>query len=108
MEYPTLNATDTSREIIEVFGGYNHNLRINDGEFYDMNNLTSSYYPVLAPRKQRGTYKTPSDNPTGMIWKDSFCYCTCDSTSHLIFHKNEKKYDLGITTVPFNLHNWNA
>lgn len=100
MEYPTLNATDTSREIIEVFGGYNHNLRINDGEFYDMNNLTSSYYPVLAPRKQRGTYKTPSDNPTGMIWKDSFCYCTCDSTSHLIFHKNEKKYDLGITTVP--------
>ena len=95
MEYPTLNTTDTSREFIEVFGGYNHNLRINDGEFYDMNNLTSSHYPILAPRKQRGTYLTPNTNPTGMIWKDAFCYCTQIGTN-LHFVMNDADYDLGM------------
>ena len=44
MNYPTLIETEKTREVIDVFGGYNHNLRINDGEFYDMENLTSTYY----------------------------------------------------------------
>ena len=95
MEYPTLNTTDTSREFIEVFGGYNHNLRINDGEFYDMDNLTSSHYPILAPRKQRGTYLVPTTKPTGMIWKDAFCYCTQIGTN-LHFVMNNVDYDLGM------------
>ena len=58
---PTLTELPTSRDVIDVFGGYNHNLRIGNGEFYDMQNLTSAYYPLLAPRKQRGTYSTPND-----------------------------------------------
>ena len=36
MKYPTLTEQETSREMIDVFSGYNHNLRIKDGEFYDM------------------------------------------------------------------------
>ena len=73
MKYPTLNVLPTSRDMIGVFGGYNHNLLIGDGEFYDMKNLSSADYPVLAPRKKRGDYAKPA-SPQGLIAKDSLCY----------------------------------
>ena len=73
MKYPELQELGTSRQMIDVFRGYNHNLRIGEGEFYDMQNLTSSNYPVLSPRPKRGIYKSAS-NPTGLIAKDSLCY----------------------------------
>ena len=56
MKYPTLNEVNTTRDLIDTFGGYNHNLRINENEFYDMENLTGKYYPVLSPRGRRGIY----------------------------------------------------
>ena len=59
--------------MIDVFRGYNHNLRIGEGEFYDMKNLTSNDYPVLSPRERRGIYKTPGV-PQGMVAKDTLCY----------------------------------
>ena len=69
MEYPILNVKQKSRQMLDAFLGYNHNLRIGDNEFYDMKNMTSDYYPVLAPRKNRGVYK---DNikANGIIAKD--------------------------------------
>lgn len=73
MIFPTLNELNASRSMIDAFGGYNHNLRIGDGEFYDMKNLTSNYYPVLSPRGKRGVYASPS-NPRGLISKDSLGY----------------------------------
>lgn len=73
MKYPTLSALSTSREMVDIFAGYNHNLRIGNGEFFDMKNLTSDTYPVLSPRRQRGEYALPS-NPQGLIAKDSLCY----------------------------------
>ena len=76
MQLPTLSELATSRSVIDAFGGYNHNLRIGDGEFYDMKNLTSTYYPILSPRGQRGTYASPT-NPQGLIAKDSLCYHQC-------------------------------
>ena len=108
MEYPILNSTDTSREMIEVFGGYNHNLRINDGEFYDENNLTSTHYPLLAPRTHRGLYGKydttviTEDNlrgkPLGLLEKDALCY-VYKSGTNLHFVMNEYDYDLGMTTI---------
>ena len=80
MKLSKLNELPTSRDMIDVFGGYNHNLRISEGEFYDMTNLTSNDYPVLSPRPQRGTYQTYNEitgyppKPIGMITKDAFCY----------------------------------
>ncbi len=41
---------------IDVFGGYNHNLRISPGEYYDGENLTSSYYPLFMTRHSRATF----------------------------------------------------
>ena len=55
MFLPSLNEIDTNRDMVELFKGYNHNLRINDGEFYDMKNLTSDHYPTLSPRGKRGS-----------------------------------------------------
>lgn len=54
MYAPKLHETERSRDMIQEFRGYNHNLRIGDNEFYDMKNMTGSYYPVLSPRGKRG------------------------------------------------------
>ena len=71
--YPKLSELAATREMVDVFKGYNHNLRIGSGEFYDMKNLTSNDYPVLSPRPKRGIYVS-SGTPQGMIAKDTLCY----------------------------------
>lgn len=73
MRYPTLPVKESSRQIVEYFKGYNHNLRISDGEFFDMKNMTSDYYPVLSPRGKRGFYVKPA-SPQGLIAKEDICY----------------------------------
>jgi hypothetical protein len=73
MRYPILRELNTSREMLDVFKGYNHNLRIGDGEFYEMTNLSSDHYPILSPRSARGVYAHPG-LPQGIIAKDSLCY----------------------------------
>ena len=73
MKLPMLSPIGTTRELTNVFGGYNHNLRIGDGEFFDMQNLTSSDYPVISPRSKRGIYASPGA-ANGLIAKDSLCY----------------------------------
>lgn len=73
MQLPTLAELPAVRSVTEIFGGYNHNLRIGEGEFYDMKNLTSDYYPLLSPRDKRGTYIS-GINPQGLEAKDALCY----------------------------------
>ena len=91
MKYPKLTEIPTSRELVDVFKGYNHNLRIGDGEFYDMTNLSSDNYPVLSPRPKRGIYKTTT-NPQGMVAKDALCYV--DGSDFII---NETRVPMGLT-----------
>ena len=97
MEYPTLYVKQKSRQMSDAFLGYNHNLRINDSEFYDMKNMTSDYYPVLAPRKNRGVYKD-GVSATGLIAKDSICYV--DGTEFVI---GEDRIDMGLSDSPKDL-----
>lgn len=92
MLYPTLRELNTSRTLIDVFKGYNHNLRIGEGEFYDMKNLSSDSYPVLSPRPKRGIYATPN-TPQGMVAKDALCYV--DGGDFII---NEYRVSMGLTT----------
>ena len=54
IDYPTLKARTTSRELLDVFKGYNRNLRIKEGEFRNMENLSADAYPVLSVRGKRG------------------------------------------------------
>ena len=53
MILPNLKETYKATSTTDVFRGYNHNLRIADGEWFDMENMTSDYYPVLSPRGKR-------------------------------------------------------
>lgn len=73
MRLPTLQNRAAQLQTIEVWQGYNHNLQIGSGEFYDMGNMGSDFYPVLSPRGKRKTYLEP-ENAQGMIAKDSLCY----------------------------------
>ena len=98
MRFPMLNSESSSRDFIEAFGGYNHNLRIGDGEFYDMKNLTSSFYPLLAPRKPRGTLFATTDPPLALIEKDALCYVKVVGMT-LQFVMNGMPHNLGITSV---------
>ena len=53
--FPTLQKPASTREVTDVFAGYNHNRRIQDGEFYETKNLSTREFPLLANRQRRGT-----------------------------------------------------
>ena len=97
MEYPTLYVKGKSTQVTDAFAGYNHNLRINENEFYDMQNMTSDCYPVLAPRKNRGLYKD-GIQANGIIAKDRLCY-----VDGSCFVAGDKRIDMGLTDTPKTL-----
>ena len=70
---PQISSSNTSREFIDVFSGYDHNLKIGAGEFFDTKNLTNDLYPLLATRKKRGLVSTLTAGQ-GMIEKDALAY----------------------------------
>lgn len=63
----------TTRDLIQTFTGYNHNLRTPDGSFFDMGNLTSDLYPVMTQRKQRGTIGSVT-SPNGIVTNEKLAY----------------------------------
>ena len=69
MEFPILQEVSKHREMTTVFGGYNHQISCQEAQFYDMKNMTSDYYPVLSPRKNRGIVKQFT-NPQGILDKE--------------------------------------
>ena len=91
MKFPHLQARAAQRETVDVFRGYNHNLRIGAGEFYDMKNMTSDSFPVLSPRGRRGGYARPA-SPQGLIARDAVCYV--DGTGFVI---GETRVELGLS-----------
>lgn len=97
MKYPLLNVQSSSRQMVDTFKGYNHNLRIGDGEFFDMKNMTSDFYPVLSPRKKRGVYAS-LDKPLGLIAKDNLCYVDGKE-----FVMNEYRIDMDLNEEPKQL-----
>ena len=97
MRYPKLRVIQSSRQMADNFAGYNHNLRIADGELYDMKNMTSDSAPVLSPRKSRGLY-AKTNTPTGLICKDALCYT--DGRDFVINHYH---IDMGLSDEPKQL-----
>lgn len=97
MKYPSLKALPSSRQMTDTFLGYNHNLRIGDGEFFDMKNMTSDHYPILAPRGQRGVFTVPA-SCQGLIAKDGLCYV--DGGDFVV---GEYHVDLGLSDCPKQL-----
>ena len=97
MKYPKLRGLESSRQMVDTFKGYNHNLRIGDGEFFDMKNMTSDHYPVLSPRGKRGVYASPT-KVNGLISKDALCYV--DGSKFIM---NEYEVDMGLNDEPKQL-----
>lgn len=92
MKLPKLMELQTTRQWNDVFYGYNHNLRIAEGEFYDMKNMTGDKFPVLSPRSRRGIFVAETENARGLIDKDALCYI--DKTDFVI---NKHRVPLGLT-----------
>ena len=73
MYCPKLSELKTSRSTERVFRGYNHNAHVGEGEFYEMENLSSDHYPLISPRPPRGTFAAPA-LAQGMIAREKLCY----------------------------------
>ena len=97
MHFPSLTVLPTSRSVIEAWMGYNRNPRIGDGELYDMENLSSDRFPVLAPRKPRGIYAAPT-SWTGRIAKETLW---CPDGSCVVM--DGYRLDMGLGSSPKTL-----
>lgn len=75
---PELSEGYQTRTFTEIFGGYNHNLKINEGEWYFEKNLSSRAYPLMAERERRGVYHAGSAPITGIIAKDALAWVEGD------------------------------
>lgn len=71
---PELRESATTRQNTEVFAGYNHNMRINVGEWYNEQNISSARYPLFSRRKERRLYQNNLLSPQGMLAKDALAY----------------------------------
>ena len=92
MRFPKLQEVSRYREMTTVFGGYNHQISCQEGQFFDMKNMTSKYFPVLSPRQNRGIVKAFT-NPQGILDKEDMWWI-----DNKVLYKNgaEVKLD-GIT-----------
>lgn len=66
MQLASMSAVKESVAVLNKFLGFNRNLRISEGEFSDMKNMTADYYPVLGNRRKRGIIGTLT-NPKGLF-----------------------------------------
>lgn len=51
---PQMYETQTTRQAIDTFLGYDHRLKTQEGSWYDEQNLTADYFPLFANREPRG------------------------------------------------------
>ena len=72
---PYLSNIATQRDMVNNFGGYNHNARINPYEFFDMKNLSSDNFPLVTPRKERHVCTDgPIPNPQAFCATDNLVW----------------------------------
>ena len=92
MRFPTLLEVSRYRDMTTVFGGYNHQISCDEGQFFDMKNMTSNYFPVLSPRQKRGIVKTFT-NPQGILDKEDIWWI-----DNKVLYKNGEPINLeGVT-----------
>ncbi len=94
MEFPILNEVSQYREMTTVFGGYNHQLSCQEGQFFDMKNMTSQFFPILSPRNYRGIVKH-FDNPQGILDKEDVLWI--DSQKLYINGKEKVLKDISLS-----------
>lgn len=75
---PVLNELNSYRDMVGEFRGYNHNLRIGEGEFYNETNMSADLYPVMSPRARRAKVRSFT-KPNGLFAHNKLCWV--DGTS---------------------------
>lgn len=70
---PTLNRKRSQQLVTTSFAGINRAERVNDGEFAEMLNMSTREYPLLCPRKPRGTAAV-LESPAGLAAKEQLCW----------------------------------
>ena len=93
MQFPIFQEVARYREMTSAFGGYNHQLSCQEGQFFDMKNMTSQYFPALSPRKNRGIVKS-FVNPQGILDKEELLWID-DNELYI----NGVKQELGDVTI---------
>lgn len=73
MHLPALSEIAKSRDYQIEFKGYNHNLYVNETQFYDTQNLCATNYPVMSPRAARGAVRTLA-KPQGIFARNRLCW----------------------------------
>lgn len=91
MRYPQMAELSKQTQSVENWMGYHHVRRCSDGESYDEKNMAGDEYPIMAPRKKRGTYAKPV-NPQGLIAKD--CLCWIDGSK---FVMDGQEYEMNLS-----------
>lgn len=71
--FPKLRDVPKFRDILQEFGGYNHNLYVPENQFYNTKNLTSTHYPILSQRQKRGKIQQLT-KPNGLFAKEKLAW----------------------------------
>lgn len=75
MRLPSMAYADKiKKQKLDKFGGLNHTLGAGDGELWEMKNLTSDYYPLLASRAPRLKYGSQLTSPKGIYCREALCW----------------------------------
>lgn len=80
--FPQFEQQYTQQLLTDTFGGYNHQLKIPDGEWFDTKNLTTDYAPLLANRKKRGNTHLSA---VSLLEKDALAYVAPNGTLYYNF-----------------------
>ena len=73
MRLPKLEGKTGSTELNRQFLGYRHVDAPDEGAFYEMENVTSERYPLMAPRSPRAKLYT-LQNPGGLCAKTALAW----------------------------------
>lgn len=70
---PQLTEQQQQRAAVDVFRGYDHQLKTQDGEWYDELNLVTDHYPVFSVRRPRSLVRDLRE-PRGILAKDKLMW----------------------------------
>ena len=71
--YPYLESIKRKKESITTFAGLNHNVFCQEGQFYDMKNMSTKDFPFISTRPLRGK-SVALNNPLGLMDKEDLVW----------------------------------
>lgn len=104
MYYPQIEDNNNTRSNIDTFLGLNHNYKVNQGEFYDMENLSTDGFPVMTVRDLRTTLIALPEVETEDGWKFESQFYGCLYTGGDLAYLTDKifhygAFDIDITEI---------